>query len=290
MAEYTSTTSMPGWAQPYAQSYLQRAQQTADMPYQPYQQPRVAGFTPWQDQALQATAQRAADGSPLMQGANTALMGQMSQQPGGATVNPYMAQPGQTNPHLQSQIDMAQGDVIRNWNQVAVPAFDTAASRSGSFGNQNISTMAAQGASDMQRNLGEISSRMRFNDYTTQQQLAEQFAGRNDAMLNSGQNRILAALGLAPQFAQQDYSDLDRLLGVGGAVQQQNQRQLDDAYSRFAESRAYPQQQLDVFGNALSRAVGNSSSTTQTAPEPNTAAQAIGGALTFAQLYKLLGG
>ena len=505
MAEYTSTTSMPAWAQPYAEGYLQRAQTVAEQPYQQYQGQRVAGFTPWQQQGLQAQAQRAADGSPLMNSASGALQQMYGGQQQGAAYNPYgqvqagwngaqvqpgqggaavqagwngsyvqpgqggsavqagwngmqvqaptgtepigmntsnnmQVQPGQNalagvnNPYLNSQIDQAQGDVVRNWANVQAPSFDTAMSRSGGYGNANITSMAQQGMTDLQRSMGDISSRMRFQDYSQQQQLAEnavnrgmqaqqfnaglqdnniaralglaqfnaglseaganrsmqaqqfnaglnsenigrqlqagqfnaglgeaaagrgmqaqqfnaglnnenlarqfqagqfnaglgesaaargmqaqqfnagltsenlarqlqagqfnanmgeQFAGRQDSMFNSGQQRILAALGMAPQYAQQDYNDIDRLQQAGTAYQGQQQREMDANYQTFQESRDYPVRQLDIFGSALGRAVGNSNTTTQSQPDPSALGSAVGGALTFAQLMKLIGG
>lgn len=283
MADYTSTTSMPAWAQPYAEGYLGRAQQVADQPYQGYGGDRVAGFTPWQEQGYKAQAQRAADGSPIMGAAQTALQGQFGGQQPGATVNPYATE---NNPYLTSQIDQAQGDVVRSWNQVQMPGFDTAMQRGGSFGNANVQGMASQGASDLQRNLGDISSRMRFQDHTQRANLAESFAGRNDSMVNSGRAATLQALGLAPAFAASDYTDIDRLTSAGGAFQKQNQMQLDDAYGRFTEQRDYPQKQLDVFGRALG-GVNPGSTTTNSGPGQNPIATAAGGALTFAQLWKL---
>jgi hypothetical protein len=355
------------------------------------------------------------------------------------------------NPYLQSQIDNSQQDVIRNWNNVQMPGFDTAMSRSGSFGNANVKSMAEQGVSDLQKNLGDIGSRMRFQDYSQQQQLAENalnrsmqaqqfntgieennigrslglaqfnaglsesaagrsmdaqrfnsgvnsenlnrqfqagqfnaglgeasanrgmqaqqfnagllesnlgrqmqagqfnaglgeaaanrglqeqqfnaglgesaagrsmqaqqfnsgtmdnnlirqmqaqqfnagqgqdWAQRNDSMYQGNQNRMLQSLGLAPQFAQSDYNDINQLINAGGAYQGQNQAQMNDEYRRFQESRAYPQQQLDVMGRALG-AFNPGSTTTQQQPGQNPLAAGLGGALTFAQLMQLLGG
>ena len=258
MADTTTTTSMATWQQPYAQGYLDQQFKVSNTPYQGYGGETVAGFTPWQQQGLQAQAQRAADGSPVMGAAQQAITGVLNNG-------------GGTNPYLQTQIDKAQGDVIRNWNQVQMPGFDTAMARGGSFGNANVTSMASQGASDLQRNLGDISNNMRYKDYS------------------DGQNRMMTALGLAPQIAQQDYNDIDRLISAGKAYQGQNQAQMDDAYKRFIEQRDFPQTQLDRFGNAVAKINGGSTSTTS-APDPSRSAQAIGGALTFAQLIALLSG
>lgn len=395
MTTTTTTTSMPAWVQPYAQGYLQRAQQVADMPYQPYQGDRVAGFNTWQQQGLNAMANRAMQGSPLTQRAqdtaawmmnpqgqnaswnpqanvqaapgaagvfgNTTNQGFISTPAGAAPVqassNPYL---GMNNPFLTQQIDAAQGDLVRAWNNVAAPQFDTAMARSGSFGNEGVRQAAGFAAADLQRNLGRVASDMRMGDYLQQLQLGESdanrrtgvsqfnaglgeaqagrtlqtaalnnsiqeaninraldqerfnaglfeadaaremqaalaraqmgesFAGRQDAMVNANQSRILQALGLAPTLAQADYTDIDRLTQAGTAFQQQDQRGLDAAYQQFLESRNFPREQLDIMGRALGQSYGQQ--TSQDLPDPNRAAQALGGALTAAQVYRLLFG
>lgn len=341
MADYTTTTNagLPDWLQPQAAGYINRAQSVADQPYQAYGGQRVAGFTDWQQQGLQAQAQRGMSGSPTMSAANQALpgmfngggtaaanpYGQAQTMQGGAQVsaqaNPYAG----SNPYLQQSIDSATGDVTRAWNNVQKPQWDTAMSRSGSFGNSGVSQANQMAQSDMQRNLGSMASGMRMQDYTQQQQLGEaasnrnmqaqqfnsglgeaaanrftqnsqfnsgmgeQYAGRQDGMYNQGQGRALQALGLAPSFAQNDYNDIAQMQNAGGAYQKQNQAQLDSNYQQYTDAQNYPQKQLDVFGNALGRMnFGSQSSSTQ--PGPSTGSQVAGGALTGAALYNLLFG
>jgi hypothetical protein len=307
----TSTSGMPSWVQPYASGFLQRAQTVADSPYQAFTGQRVADMAPWQQQGLQAQAQRAMSGSPVMNQANAGLTNMM--QGGGtaaanaygpvqAQANPYAG----SNPYLQQSIDSAMGDVTRNWNNVQKPQWDTAMQRSGSFGNSGVAQANQMAQSDMQRNMGNIASGMRMQDYTQQQQLGESaanrnlqagqfnatmgenFAGRQDSMFNQGQGRALSALGMAPQYAQQDYNDISQLQQAGAAYQGQNQKLLDNQYAQFLESRQYPQQQLDIMGNALGRSYGQTNTTTQ--PGPSTGSQLVGGALTGAGLYNLLFG
>ena len=367
MADVTTTQNigLPSYAQPYASGFLERAQKVADSPYQAYTGQRVADFAPWQQQALQAQAQRGMSGSPVMNAANAALPG-MFQGGGQAAQNSYgpvQAQANQygpitaatnsygqvqaqanpyagSNPYLTQQIDAAQGDVTRAWNNVQKPQWDSAMQRSGSFGNSGIAQANQMAQSDMQRNLGQIASGMRFQDYTAQQQLGENaanrnmqasqfnaglgeaqagrnmqasqfnaglgesaaarnlqagqfnatmgenFAGRQDSMHNQGQGRALSALGMAPQYAQQDYNDINQLQQAGAAYQGQNQKLLDNGYQQFLESRNYPREQLDVFGQALGRIQGNTS--TQTSPGTSTGANIVGWLATGAGLDNLL--
>lgn len=262
MADLTSTssTSVPDWLQPYASGYLNRAQQVADTPYQAYTGQRVADFSPWQQQAFQAQAQRAMSGSPVMNAANSQLQSTIS----GANLN--------GNPYLQGQIDQAQGDLVRQWNTVQKPAWDTSMQRSGSFGNSGIAEANRNAQDMMQRNLGLIGSNMRYQNYAQERQ------------------NQMQAMGMAPTFAQQDYNDINQLSQAGQQYQNQNQRMLDAGYQQFQESRQYPMQQLDTFGNAYRNVLGNQSQSTQTQPGPSTASQLFGGAVAGAGLYNLLFG
>ena len=256
----TSSSAMPAWAQPYAQGYLQRAQQVADTPYQAYTGETVAGMNPWQTQAYGAMAQRAMNGSPVMSAANSTLQNVI----GGGLLN--------GNPQLRSQIDAAQGDLARNWNNVAAPSWGTANQRSGSFGNAGLAMAENNARNDLQRNMARIGSDMRFQNYNTERGYQQQ------------------ALGMAPTFAANDYADINALQQAGQQYQAQDQRYLTDAYQRFQQSQQYPQQQLDIMGNAIGRAVGNQGTQTTSQPGPSTASQLLGGALTGASLYNLLFG
>jgi len=126
----------------------------------------------------------------------------------------------------------------------------------------------------------------------TQNQLASQFArsGRNiDASqdLRSGQlndlatqiyggnyeaerNRQQQVLGMSPALGQAQYTDFDRLLGVGQTQE------------------GYHQQNLDARGTALdeymNRVSGNMGNTIKTSGGGNRAAGALGGAMAGAQL------
>jgi len=85
--------------------------------------------------------------------------------------NPFLSQPGQTNPYLQDIIDLSSRDLVNNYNATTQPAFNAAMVRSGSFGNSGIDAANARAASSLQTNLGDLSSKLRFNDYGQQQDM-----------------------------------------------------------------------------------------------------------------------
>lgn len=376
MATYTTTQAPLPWMEPYLQDYMGRAQELANTPYQAspgtYTGPNATLQAGWQ-----TTANRAMQGSPVMSQANQQLQNTMGGAflGRGAMANPFAAQmnpfldagnpfAGQFNPYagvrneaanaanqfasmnnpfLQQSIDAAQGDLVRNYNLTAKPAWDTAMQRSGSFGNTGVMEMQQNSANDLQRNLGRIGTDMRMNAYNqaanlTENQLARQFqagsqlqqnlygagqqqmqnlfntgqqqmqnrfgagqqfaqnlfgsgeslAGRQDAITGQERGYQQQALGMAPSFANQDYVDANALINAGQQMQGFNQGQADQNYRWWQEAQNYPRQQLAAYGQALG--VGGGGTSTQTAPDPSTASQLLGGGLTGAMIYKMLFG
>lgn len=279
MATTTTTQQpLPQFA-PYQNDYWARAQEVANTPYQQGPGTYVGPNQTMQD-GWGAIQNRAMYGNPAMNAAQQGLQGFYGQQQMGATFNPYAMQ---DNPYLNSQIDAAQGDVIRNWNNVAKPAWDSAMSGSGSFGNANVAQAAGNSASDMQKNLGRISSDMRMGAYNQSAQLAESFANRNHSMYGNNQNRMLNAYSMAPQFANQDYTDFNALMGVAGQQQQFNQAQQNQNQNWWDQSRNYATNQLNTYGQQLGM-MQPPMQTSQYAPDPSTMSQVIGGAITGAGL------
>ncbi|WP_431509750.1 hypothetical protein [Variovorax sp. DAIF25] len=194
--------------------------------------------------------------------------------------NPFLSKPGQTNPYLQDIIDLSSRDLVNNFNATTQPAFNAAMVRSGSFGNSGIDAANARAASGLQTNLGDLSSKLRFNDYTQQQDMykwqkgfdenGRQFdlgfdrATYNDAFGQNQQN-LQTGLGLLGLLSGANDSDL----AAGGAI------------------RDTPLNYLTQFGN-LGSTIGRGGQTQQTTQTGTSSP--ITGALGGAQLGRTLGG
>jgi hypothetical protein len=112
-------------------------------------------------------------------------------------VNPFL---GRDNPYLTQKIDQAQGDLVRNYNLTAQPAYNSAMVRSGSFGNEGVAQMNENSRRNLQSELGDISTNLRGQDYRDQQSMYQwdQEFGRslyNDAYGQQQQN-LQSSLGL----------------------------------------------------------------------------------------------
>lgn len=123
----------------------------------------------------------------------------------------------------------------------------------------------ANQAAMMQAQLANQAAGLDVNRLGLQAQMANQNATQQDygrqlqAALGMGQlgDQANAALG----------TDLARLLSIGGMQQEQEQRYLDDAYSRFTEARDYPLEQLNTRLAALGMSpYGRTQTTKETSP------------------------
>jgi hypothetical protein len=130
------------------------------------------------------------------------------------------------NPYLDGVVNKAQGDVIRNYNDVAKPALESAMVRSGSFGNSGLQQMQGAQQQQLQDSLGNISTQIRGTDYANER------------------NRMQGAVGMAPSIANQDYTDAQALLQAGGAYQNQDQRTSATATSASSKRATTPSSSL----------------------------------------------
>ncbi len=249
----TVVNSVPDWVRPYAEQFMQRSQQTADIPYTPYGGQTVAQLNPYQQTGLQATANRAMQGSPVTDAASGELQKTLS----GDYLN--------ANPYMSSMVDQAQGDVLRNYELQTKPALESAMVRSGSFGNSGLQQMQGESQRQLANELGRVSTNLRGTDYANER------------------GRMQGAVGMAPAIANQDYVDASQLMGAGERLQGQEQANLSDQYSRFQEARNYPQQQLATAGRGLGFNFGNQ----QTGPGANPWAQGLGTGLAAYGAYNM---
>lgn len=133
--------------------------------------------------------------------------------------NPFL---DSSNPYLTSQIDAAQGDIVRNWNKSVQPGFNSAMVKSGSFGNAGVNEMNQNAALDTQNALGRVSDSMRSQAYNQGMQ-NWQYQNTSDQQNN--------------QFNQNLNQQNDQF----GRSLNQNQSQFNDNFGRSVFNDAYSQ-------------------------------------------------
>jgi len=261
----TTTQSVAPEFQPLATAVGQRALEIGNMPYNPYPYSMVAGLNPYQFQGMDMIAQQAGDNRLPQQAQNT-LGGVLS----GAVSNPYMG----SNPYLEQNIQNTLGDMTRSYNQNVVPAMDARALKSGSFGNSGLAQAEVESRRALQDNLGRTSANMRMQDYGMQQQLAE-----------SGLNRMMGGLNMAPSIYGLGYAGANQMLGAGGMMQNQAQKTIDAQYKQFQEAQNWPFTTFNAMMAPFGRATGGLQTTnTPTSPW----GPAVGGSMMGSDIWKSL--
>jgi hypothetical protein len=162
-----------------------------------------------------------------------------------------------TNPYLQAGADQIRAKVL--------PGIDARFSGSGRTGSALAARAAGEGVSDA------IASQAMQN-YT-----------------NERNNQIKGML-VAPQMAQQDYTDIARLGEVGAAKEDYAQQQINENINRFNFQQQEPWQNLGLYSNLVNGQYGSTVSTTSPVARRSVGAGLLGGAATGGGLGYMLGG
>ena len=228
----TTTTQIDPSIKPYVTYGLEEAkrlyqsQSPSFFPSQTYVTPSEAT-----QEALRMAEQRAMAGSPLTQAAQQETLATIQ----GKGVNPFLAGA------LEQANRLAGEQYTRN-----IQNLQSQAASAGRYGSAAQGQLTGQAQDIFARALAGTGG-----------QLAYQSAEAERA-------RQMAAVGAAPQMAQADYADIQRLLTVGGAREQQQAAVLQDAINRYNFEQNLPQMKLSQFANLFS-SVPQGSQVTQTA-------------------------
>lgn len=273
----TQISELPEWAKPYAKSTLEKGAALSETPYQTYNQPRIAGFSPMQQQSQQGAANMQTNqltglGGGIAAGAGMGGLGYATQQ------NPQNFQQnvgGYMNPYLQMSLAPQLAEANRQYD-IGATKQQGAATQAGAFGGSREAIMAAE--NERNRNMGlnsiigqgyNTAFQNAQNQYNQSQQA--QLQGLNTALQGAGQ---LGALG-GQQF--QQGMDINKLQNAyGGQQQALRQQGLDQAYQDFLNQQNQPYKQVG-FMSDLIRGLPLGQVTSKSIYEPDpTAAQQIG--------------
>jgi hypothetical protein len=297
-AEQKATTELPEWAKPYAKDVLAKGQALTDVnqnPYQTYDQNRIAGFSPMQQQAMQN-----AQGMSVAPQTGEATAGATMAGLGGLGVagqaNPYGFQQqvgGYMNPYMNQILAPQLAEANRQYD-IGATRQQSAATQAGAFGGSREAIMAAENERNRNTGLNQIYG----------QGLNTAF-GQAQNQYNQGLQNQLAGFGLMNQSAanlgQLGQNQYGQEMGInqlqaqyGGQQQAQMQRGLDTAYQDFTNQQNYPYKQLGFMSDMIRGLPLGQQSTTQMYQAPPSGLQtasALGlGAYGINQLSKADGG
>ena len=294
----TQTTELPEWARGYAKEALAKGQALTDVnqnPYQQYTNPRIAGFSPMQQQSFQGAANmqvspQIGQGTAAATGAGLGGFDVAGQ----ATTQGFQNQMGgYMNPYMNQILAPQLAEANRNYD-IGATKQQSAATQAGAFGGSREAIMAAENERNRNTGLNQIYGQGLNTAYTNaqnqyNQNLQNQLAGYGMANQAAGQ------LGQLGQNQYQQQMGINTLQNQYGGQQQALQQQgLTQAYSDFQNQQNYPYKQLGFMSDLIrGLPLGQQSTASVYTPPPSTA-QTIGslglGAYGIGQMFKAEGG
>lgn len=275
-----STPSLPGDVESARRDLLSRARGFAATPYAPYNQPRVAGFSPDQEAAFSA-----ARGIASQSGALAGLTPELTQEGiaasrGLATTLPETDISAYMSPYTEGVLDPAIRDIEERAQRARLQLGQQAA-RTGAFGGSRQAIAESELERGTQRTIGEESARQRANAYTQALQQFRMDQERIPALYAGAQGMLGTGLGQTAGRLATEYAPL---LQAGGLQQQLSQANLDALRRSFEEERDYPMRGIEALRGALGltpQTLGIGTTQSQTAPGANTLGTVLGTAASL---------
>ena len=297
----TQIQELPEWARPYAKSALEKGAALSEKPYQAYEAPRIAGFSPLQQQAQENAANMQTSGAT---GAGIGIAGEAAMRGLGQDYQGGQFEGGRFGGRQAAQY---MSPFIQ---EALAPQLREAQRSSDILGQQNAAKAVGQGAfggsrsalveAERQRNLGiqmgDIRAKGLQDAYTQAasqfnadqqramqaQQLGEQSRQFGANLGIQGLNTALQGAGQLGTLGGQEFQqgmDINKLQSAyGGQQQALRQQGLTQAYEDFQNQQNYPYKQLG-FMSDLIRGLPLGQQTTRTMYEPGpNAAQQLGAA------------
>jgi hypothetical protein len=273
---YTSQSTIPEYAQPYAERALGKAEALTSSPYQTYGGERIAPVTQEQIAARQSVAGMEVPGQ-FATGTGLATMGGLSalgfggqaagagQQYMGMATSPE-AQQAFMSPYMQSVVDVQKQEAIRD-AQMGNLAQNLGAARAGTYGGARQTLAQTERERNLGQQLAQIQATGQQRAFEAAQQ-AQQFGsqlglqGLQAGIGASGQaaqtGATLGQLGVGQQQAGLELAKQQE--AFGGLGRADRQAALDIAYQDFLTQQRYPYTQLGFMSDIL-RGSGNLAAT-----------------------------
>ena len=303
-----SIQNVPSWLSDYTQGLIARANTVAAEPYQAYQGPRVAGFSPLQTTAQNMASENVGKWSPYTEAAQSGYQGVLGGPGALSQASPYLqAGTGSytdqvdkyMNPYVENVIDRSTQLAQQKLQEQLMPAINKNFIQSGNYGSAGQQRAVGRALRDV---TGELQSQSRAalsDAYTQGAQLqgteamrqlqAGQTAGSLYGQDISSQLAASQGLGGLGQLTQSlRGTDAAALAAAGADQQAQTQRNLDLGYSDFLQQRDYPRSQVDWMSSIINGmpSMGGTTQTSSTGPAQSYGASPISQLASLYSLYR----
>jgi hypothetical protein len=297
----TTTTNVPQWLSDYTQGVVNQANVIAGQPYQPYQGPRIAGFTPEQLQAFDLAQGNVGKYKPALdeaigatRGVLGTLSGSLEGNLAGASRTFPQAAGEYMNPYMENVTKRAQQVAQRTFDENLLPKIQGMFTRAGQYGSTRMADKVLQGARDVTENLQSAADASLAQGWQTAGQQFATDASRQGTLaqlIAAGVDRGAGQLsGLAKMSSEMGMADAATLEGIGRQKQGMNQANLDLALKDFERQRDYPKQQAEWLSNMIrgipQSSIPTSSTTTSTGPAESVGPSGIGQLGALLSLWK----
>jgi hypothetical protein len=260
----------PKWYNDYTMALIAKANAIASEDYQKYDYPRVAGFSPLQDQAFKVGQSAAGAYKPYL-GQAGQMYDRASQGSALGSASPYLQAASQRtvdvmgdymNPYTDQVVNRIGDLSKRQLSENIMPAIQQQFIAGGTFGGSRSGEALGKATRDLQE-----------STLAQQTQALQQGYTQAGQMAGADQTRMAQLGQLTGQLSQADlarqlqlgtqYQDLAKnaqglglteaatLEGIGGQQQALAQRNLDILYEDFLRQRDYPRENIAFLNQAI---------------------------------------
>ena len=287
----TQISELPDWARPYAQETLAKTKALTATPYQAYGAPRIAGFSPMQEQAFQAAGQMRPSELGQFGGrvAGAAALGAL-----GTEYQPFrMGQftSGRAAQYMNPFVEMAMEPQLREAQRASEmqrAADQAQATRAGAFGGSRQAIVEAERQRNLGTQLGDIRARGYMSafdraqeQFAREQQLREQSRQYGAGIGLQSLQTALQGAGQLGALGGQEFEQQRGIIGLqqqlGAQQQALRQQGLTQAYQDFLNEQNYPYKQLGFMSDMIRGLPLGQQSTRQLYEPPGSLAGQIGG-------------
>jgi len=311
-------SNLPEYAEPYYKDLLARTGYESAEPYTPYPAPRLAYFTPAEQEAMGRFTEMGVSGtSPELDvagniagtvGMGSPYAGTMLETTRRAQEMPSMANPyaisQYMNPYQQLVLDNQMREARRQ-SDIMGRDFGLQAAGQGSLGGYREGIMQAERQRNLERQLGDIYGAGMQQAYGQAQQAlgldrgyAQQAAQLGQSAygnLLSGDAQRLQAAGMLGDYAsQRQRMEIERLRNMqaaGEAERRLRQTGMDIGYQDFLRQRTFPRESLAYYSQMLQGTpVSPGTTTSSFGMTPSVMQQLLGSGIAAAGLYNAFRG
>lgn len=285
---------------PYLQYGFDEARRLYDQaPAEYYPGESYVPFSQQTMSALEGAEQRARQGSSVTpaasQYATQALRGQ--------TGNPYQALLGGGaaglgataagahmggNPYLDQMYGAATRGITDRFSESVLPGIAAQFGSAGRTGGGIHQLAVGRAAEGLAQQLGDVGTRLYGGAYESergrQQQAQRDLLSTGAQLYGTGARERLGVLGLAPETAKAEYTDYDKLRGIGKTYEGLAERALEDDIRRFNYAQQGQQRALQDYLALISGQYGGTT-TSRTSRSGNPLATGLGAAATIGSLF-----